>query len=385
MKIFGLSFIIICVSMLSGWIGSYIFLQDIYTPHNNKTLWYWISDDMQHATHNTLYSLHDVEKSVTWITQKLWPSVVSIIISRDIIMYRSNPWGFFDDTGTTVRRQVWGGSGFFIHEDWLILTNKHVIQDPRSDYMVILSDGREFATEIVALDPLNDLAVIKIHGWNETFPVPHIVTESEDVAIGSFAIAIGNALAEFQNSVSLGIVSGKNRSIEAQWTFLSNLIQTDAAINPWNSWWPLLNLDGEVIWINTAIAGRTSGIWFAIALTQWRIQYILESIEKYGDIKRPFIGINYIANSPWVAQEFWLPIEYGAYIINEPWSIVAWSSADKAWIRPWDIITHINNKKIQSIQDLARILQNSFPWDMLTLEIIRNWRQIEKKLELWIY
>lgn len=103
-----------------------------------------------------------------------------------------------------------------MREDGLILTNKHVIQDTRSDYTVILSDGREFEVEVIATDPLNDIAIIKIDAPGESFPVPEIVEETSDVRIGSFSIAIGNALAEFQNSVSLGIVSGKNRSIEAE-------------------------------------------------------------------------------------------------------------------------------------------------------------------------
>ncbi len=379
MKIFWLSFLLVIISVLAGWFWSYIFIQEVHHATNSQ----WSTTPI--SVPKAPESMRDIEDNIAWIAEALGPSVVSIIINRDIIIYRSDPWWFFQEPNATVRRQVGGGSGFFIREDWLILTNKHVVQDTRSDYIVILSDGREFDAELIASDPLNDIAVIKINASEETFPVPSIVEQTDDIKIWSFSIAIWNALAEFQNSVSLGIVSGKNRSIEAEWTLLSNLIQTDAAINPGNSWGPLLNLDWKVIGINTAIAWRTNGIWFAIALTAPRIKYLLESIEKYGEIRRPFIGINYIANSPWVAQEFWLPIDYGAYVLEETGSIIAGSSAEKAWLNPGDIITHINNIELRSIQALASILQNSLPWDTLRLKVRRWGEFLTIELELWAY
>jgi len=373
--------------MVAGWFGSYVFLQEIYDSENIES-WATLQSSSKANTPIapvTTRSMLDLEDNISSIAQALGPSVVSIIINRDIVIYRSDPWWFFQESNTTVRRQVGWGSGFFVREDWLILTNKHVVQDTRSDYTVILSDGREYEAEVIASDPLNDIAVIKISAESETFPVPSIVEQTDEVRIWSFSIAIWNALAEFQNSVSLGIVSGKNRSIEAEWTLLSNLIQTDAAINPGNSGWPLLNLEGQVIGINTAIAGRTNGIWFAIALTTLRIEYILKSIEQYGEIRRPFIWINYIENSPWVARELWLPVNYGAYILDENKSIVPWSSADKAGLKPWDIITHVNDTELTSMRTLATILQNSLPWDSLKLRIVRWGETLELKLELGVY
>jgi serine protease Do len=227
---------------------------------------------------------------------------VSIVIKKDLVIYRSDPWGFFQQPAGSVSRKVGGGSGFFIREDGTILTNKHVVQDPSAEYTVILHDGREYPAEILALDPVNDLAVIQIRDEAETFtPLP--VISEDSTQIGQFVLAVGNALSEFQNSVSLGIISGKNRSIEAQNEVLSGLIQTDAAINPGNSGGPLLSTEGTVVGINTAIASNSDGIGFAIELTQAKIDYILKSIEESGRIKRPFIGINYILNSPGVAAE----------------------------------------------------------------------------------
>ena len=171
-------------------------------------------------------------------------SIVSIVISKDLVVYRSDPWGFFQQPSGTVRRQVGGGSGFFVKKDGTILTNKHVVSDPNAQYTVILSDGSEYPAKVLGLDPVNDLAVIKIEATKtqkEFIPLP-IVADTQEVHIGQFVIAVGNALAEFQNSVALGIVSGKDRSIEAEGTQLTGLLQTDAAINPGNSGGPLLNL-----------------------------------------------------------------------------------------------------------------------------------------------
>ena len=174
-----------------------------------------------------------------------------------------------------------------------------MIYDTQALYTIITNEGKEYDAEVVATDPINDLAVIKVIGEDTaTFPPLTFIDSSEDIKLGSFAIAIGNALAEFQNSISLGIISGKGRSIEASGEKLTGLIQTDAAINPGNSGGPLINLDGKVIGINTAIAYDSTGIGFAIGLTQEKIDYILRSIENSGTIKRPFIGINYIPNSP---------------------------------------------------------------------------------------
>jgi serine protease Do len=160
------------------------------------------------------------------------------------VVYRSDPWGFFEQPTGTVRRQVGGGSGFFVRKDGTILTNKHVVSDPNAEYTIILSDGTEYRAKVLGLDPVNDLAVIQIDAnekKEEFIPLP-IIADTQEVQIGQFVIAVGNALAEFQNSVALGIVSGKDRSIEAEGTQLTGLLQTDAAINPGNSGGPLLNL-----------------------------------------------------------------------------------------------------------------------------------------------
>lgn len=337
-------------------------------------------------------SLSSLENDITNIVDQVSPSVVSIIIKKDIVIYKSDPWGFFQQATGTIKRKVWGWSGFFIDKNGTILTNKHVVLDKDAQYTVILWDGREYDGRVLALDPINDLAVIKIdasidnNGEKEVFPVLDVMKEKSDLKIGQFAIALWNALAEFQNSVSLWIISGKNRNIEAEGQSLSGLLQTDAAINPGNSGWPLINLKGEVVGINTAIASGSNGVWFSIALTQDKIDYILQSITESGKIKRPFIGINFVANSPSVAAELDLSLDYWVYIIDNENSIISGTSAAESGLEPGDIIYEVNWEVIYSQQTLSSIIQNSIPGDILKLKILK--KSGEKKdiqLTLWAY
>jgi serine protease Do len=186
------------------------------------------------------------------ITEKSTKSVVSIIVSREVQTYRSDPFGFFYEPAGTVKRKVGGGTGFFISKDGYILTNKHVVADKNAEYSIILSNGDELKAKVLAYDPTTDLAMIRAFiddttPYTEGIPLSFVPSQSH-IRIGSFVVAIGNALAEFQNTVTLGLVSGMGRQIEASDSSmgsteqLTGLIQTDAAINPGNSGGPLINL-----------------------------------------------------------------------------------------------------------------------------------------------
>lgn len=329
-------------------------------------------------------NLLHLESIINETVKKIAPSVVSIVIKKDLVVYRSDPYGFFQQPAGTVSRQVWGGSWFFISKNWIILTNKHVVQDSSAEYTVILNTGEEYDAIVVALDPVNDLAIIQIQDEENTFSPLPISQNLNEVEIWDFGIAIWNALAELQNSVSLWIVSGKNRTIQAGWDSLSGLLQTDAAINPGNSWGPLINLSWEVIGINTAIASNSNGIWFAYWLTQERIDYMLQSIWESGRIMRPFIGINYIPNSEGVANQLWLATSQWVYIVDEAESILAGSSAEKAGLQPWDIILEVDGKLLWVTTTLSNIIQNSLPWDILQLKVLKqSGEKVEISLKLW--
>ncbi len=372
---------IIFFSFVSGIFGSYIFSQ----LHSSQPT--QLQQNGEIIKNGKNISITDLQNEITQIVETVSPSVVNIVINKDLTIYRNDPFNFFRQPVWSVNQKVWGGTWFFITKDGIILTNKHVISDTDAQYTVILKDGEEYWAKVLAVDPLSDLAVIKINSQKEFQPVDFIQQyewENSEIKIWQFAIAIWNALAEFQNSVALWVISGSNRSIEAQGDKLSGLLQTDAAINPGNSGGPLVNLNGEVMWINTAISGNAQWIWFSIPLSAKKIDYILESVEKYWEIKKPFIGINYVLlNQAW-AKQLWVEYDYWAYILNEENSVVEWSSAKKAWIMPWDIILRVNNMKITKNNDLASFIQNRIPGETLELEIFRNDEIIEIFLTLWL-
>lgn len=232
------------------------------------------------------------------------PSVVSVVATKDIPVieeYYINPFpGLMPDLQIpqyrqkgTEKKQVSSGTGFFISKDGLLLTNKHVVEDIKAEYSVILNDGRKLEAKVLARDPFQDIAIIKITGDN-FIPIP--LGDSDSVNVGQTVIAIGNALGEFRNTVSVGIISGLHRSVTAEGSSagpeqLQELIQTDAAINPGNSGGPLLDLSGKVIGINAAMAQSAQSIGFALPINIAK-RDVNDAID-FGKIKYPYLGINY--------------------------------------------------------------------------------------------
>lgn len=382
--------LIILCSLISGWIWAYgmlYFLWDDISQNENilSEIKSNISAVQDKQNKPIASELDGLQNDITNIVENTSPSVVSIVIKKDLIIYRSDPFGFFQQPVWSVERKVWGWTGFFITADGMLITNKHVVEDAQSIYTVITNDNKEYDAKVVALDPVNDIAIMKIESDTSFTPL-EISDDNENIKLGQFVLAVWNALSEFQNSVSLGIISGKDRTIETIDGKLWGLLQTDAAINPGNSWWPLVNLDGEVIWINTAIANGSEGIWFSIGLTKEKVEYMLFSVGESWRIKRPFIGIAYVPVSTGIQQELNLKTNYGAYIINEPWSIVEWSSADIAGIEPGDTILEIDNQKIDTWNDLNTLIQNKIPGQTVLLKVMKSsWEEKEVKLKLWEY
>ena len=226
--------------------------------------------------HNSIKSL---QNNITTLVKKASPSVVSIIIKKDLDIYRQDPWGFFQYKVWSVEKEIWGWTGFFIDKSGIIITNKHVISDRKANYTIILNNWEEFDAQIIAIKKDNDLAFLQIDSdkWIYT---PLKFANKKTIKLWQFSIAIWNALSEFKNSVSLWVVSWMDRKIQDNYINLEWLIQTDAAINPWNSGWPLLNLDWRVMWINTVIVSWSQNIWFAIQLDQGEVDVYLQKLKK---------------------------------------------------------------------------------------------------------
>lgn len=300
------------------------------------------------------------------------PGVVSIIISKEIRQAPTLgglPFFFpFNNTapqGTpdnqeTKKQQVGSGSGFIVSADGMVVTNKHVVSDEEATYTVVLSGGKEFEAKVLGKDPNNDIAVLKIEGSD--FPVLPL-GDSDAIKVGQTAIAIGNPLGEFANSVSRGIISGIKRDVTAGSGFgqeerLNNIIQTDAAINPGNSGGPLFDLQGKVIGVNVAVAQGAENIGFALPIND--VKRIIKQVQETGRIVTPYIGVRYVLLNEQAAQSLSLPYSYGALVLRgqniTDFAVIPGSPADKAGIVENDIILEINGKKIDDKNTLSKML-----------------------------
>ncbi len=340
------------------------------------------------------------EETIIKVVKEASPAVVSIIISKDLPVlkeYQEYPFKKFKDffgddfffefkipeykEEGKQKREIGGGTGFIISQDGLILTNKHVVIDKGAEYKVITNDGKKYEAKVLAHDPFQDLAILKIED-EKNLPVLKL-GNSFSIQIGQTVIAIGNALGEFRNTVSVGVVSGLGRTItafgEGIIETLEDIIQTDAAINRGNSGGPLLNLRGEVIGINVAIAEGAQGIGFAIPID--KAKKAIEQIKKSGKIVYPFLGIRYLLITPEIQEEKKLKVDEGALVIsenkNEP-AVLPDSAAEKVGIKEGDIILEINNEKITLKNSLAKLIQKYNPGDKIKLKLLRA----DKFLEL---
>lgn len=343
------------------------------------------------------------EELIVKVVEEASPAVVSVVASKDVPVveqYFIDPFGgdpffrqFFGDDGPKVpqfrqkgtqRQDVSAGTGFIVSVDGLILTNKHVVADKEAEYTVLMNDGRKMPAKVLARDPIQDLAVLKIEGSG--FPILKL-GDSDGIKIGQTAIAVGNALGEFRNTVSVGVVSGLQRSIVAQGAssgpeVLQELIQTDAAINPGNSGGPLLNIRGEVIGINTAVASGAENVGFALLINKAKRD--IENVQKHGRIIYPFIGVRYAVVTKELAEKLKLGRDYGALLQaseQEP-AVILGSPADKAGLKNGDIIFEINKERLGSDHTLASIIQKYQVGDELILKVFRDSKEFEVKVKL---
>jgi S1-C subfamily serine protease len=260
--------------------------------------------------------------------------------------------------------QSGAGSGFIISEDGVIVTNNHVVE-AADEIIVTLSDGEELTAEVLGTDPTRDLAILDVEA--EGLPTAAL-GDSDNLRVGDSVVAIGNALALGQEpTVTSGIVSAVNRSIAASGSVtLRDLIQTDAAINPGNSGGPLVNAAGEVIGMNTAIAGGAENIGFAISISS--IAPTLEQA-KTGEIPRqPFLGVQTITVSDQIAARFDLGVDRGALVLE----VTPGSAADEAGLIQGDVITRLNSSDIEGAEDLGDAIDDLEPDAEVELEIVRD-------------
>ncbi len=320
------------------------------------------------------------ESAVISVVQKVQPAVVSIVVSKDMSkLYQNNffsPFSFqlpVEEQGQM--REIGGGTGFFLSNDGLVLTNRHVVSDDTAEYTVITQDGTRYdKVNVLARDSVNDMALLKVEGDN--FPTVEL-GDSDGLKVGQTVIAIGNALGEYQNSVTAGIVSGLGRNITAGSGYgqsserLTDIIQTDAAINSGNSGGPLVNLAGQVIGVNTAVDFSGQLVGFALPINT--LKPAIQSVKDQGKIVRPYLGVRYVLLNEKIAKQNNLTVNYGALLLRGnqrgELAILPGSPADKAGLEENDIVLEIAGQKIDENHDLTAEINKYLVGDNIKLRV----------------
>ncbi len=398
----------VIISLLSGAVSTLFILfllltfTDFLSPQNTNTV--QVVKDITSTPVSIDYRLS--EDLIVDIVEKASPAVVSIIITKDVPVleqYYEDMRSPFDDfffggpsfnfqvpryrdSGETEQKQIGGGSGFLVSSDGYLITNRHVVEQDNVDYTVILSDGSKYEAEIIDRDTFNDVAVLKIDEKNLKFLE---FDDSDNIKVGQTAIVIGNPLLEFRNSVSVGIISGLSRSINAssgifgKTELLEDVIQTDAAINPGNSGGPLLNLDGKVIGVNVAVANADN---IGFSLPSNVVAPIFKSIKENGKIIRPYLGVRYVPINKAIKENNNLSVDYGVLVLRgekiEDLAVIPGSPADKAGILENDIILEIDGIKLDENTSLARLISGKTVGDIIDLKVLSKGKEKTIKITL---
>ena len=297
-------------------------------------------------------------------------STVSIAVYREVDSFNLA-------TGEVIKRktEIGQGTGFIVSANGLIVTNRHVINRD-GELKVFLFSGQPYPAEVVAVDSVDDLALLKI----EATKLPAAVLgDSDKIQIGQTVVALGNALGRYQNSATRGIVSGLSRSLvatdgEGRTENLEDVIQTDAAINLGNSGGPLVNLRCQVIGVNVAIETSAQSIGFALPINE--VKRIVESYQKFGKIRRSFLGVRYQMIDAALQEEYGLTQNEGAFIVRDARTdasaVVAGSAAAQAGLLEGDIVIAVNNQSLTKNKSLRRVLMDFWPGTTVTLKIKRS-------------
>lgn len=351
------------VGFLGGWLGS--------RSQNHQT----------GASLNTEASKQIVttqSQLINKIAKDVGPSVVSVDVTTQSA--QTNLFGF-----STPSEQRAAGTGVIISAEGVILTNRHVVPAGTSTVSVTLSDGTKLDNVSVIgrtsdSDPL-DVAFLKVNDKKGKTLQAANLGDSSSMQVGDMVVAIGNALGQFQNTVTNGIISGYGRNLEAgdesggSTETLQNLFQTDAAINQGNSGGPLVNSDSQVIGINVAIAGDAQNVGFAIPIND--VKGLINSVLNKGKLERPYLGVRYVSLTDDIAYQYNLDVKRGAYLApGNGTTIITGSPAEKAGLQEKDIITKVNDTSIDENHSLTSLLGQHQVGDKVTLTVIRDGKTI---------
>ncbi len=356
--------IMFVVAFGGGWAGAYYF-------QNHHSLTSSTSDKQQYIS--------DESDLIASIAKNVGQGVVSVNVQSQV-----TGQDFFGFTQTQSQQSA--GTGFIIDSNGTIITNRHVVPAGTSSVSVTLADGTTYDNVQVIgrtadTDPL-DIAFLKITDLKGKKLTPVTLGDSSQVQVGDKVIAIGNALGQFQNTVTSGIISGYGRDVTAgdqtstSSENLTDLFQTDAAINEGNSGGPLVNINGEVIGINTATAAGAQNVGFSIPINE--VKGLISSTLKSGQLQQSYLGVRYVSLTNDLAKQFNVSTTRGAYIIsgdNEA-AVISGSPADKAGLKEKDIIVKVNNVAVDDKTSLTAALAQYQPGDKVKLKVIRGGKTI---------
>jgi serine protease Do len=304
------------------------------------------------------------ENAVIDVVDKTSDSVVAIGISQAVV----DP---FEPFSLPTRQESTIGTGFVVSDKGIIVTNKHVVADSNGKYTVVAKNEKKYDVKKIYKDPILDLAIVQIDAVGLK---PLDLGDSSQLKVGQTVVAIGNALGQFTNTVTTGVVSGLGRKVVAGDSFggnlesLDNLIQTDAAINPGNSGGPLINSSAQVIGVNVATSSQAQNIGFAIPINS--VKQIVNEFITTGKVSRPYLGVSYRFISKDAALLNDVP--QGAYIQQ----VIADGPADKAGVQQRDIITKINGKAIDSEKAISETISGLKIGDRVQLTVYRDNKEI---------
>ncbi len=273
------------------------------------------------------------------------------------------------------------GTGFILSADGYIVTNQHVISDPDGKYTVMFADGKTYEAKVIGRDKYNDIGLIKIEASGLTTAS---LADSDGLETGQTVFAIGNTLGKYQNTVTRGVVSGLSRAVSVGTEAnpkprLLNLIQTDASINPGNSGGPLVNMAGEVVGMNTLIEATAQGIGFAVPVNTIKIS--VEQLKSLGKVSRPYLGLSFVGLTKTVQTDNNLSTDKGAIVLK----VEVGSPAAAAGLKVNDIITHLNKKEINQVNQLDAEVLKYQAGNQVLITVLRNGEKIDMPLILGEY
>lgn len=327
--------------------------------------------------------LADKANLVSSIAKTVGESVVSVNVTSQSQSGSSMYGGFFS-YGYGPQTQESAGTGIILSTDGLIMTNRHVVPSGTTDVSVTLSDGTvldkvKVVGRTSSSDSL-DIAFLQVQDLKGRTLKAAKLGDSSKMQVGDSVVAIGNALGQFQNTVTSGIISGYGRSVQAgdgsggSTENLDNLFQTDAAINEGNSGGPLVNINDEVIGVNTAIASGSQNVGFAIPIND--VKGLIESVKSTGKLERPYLGVRYVILTDDIAKQYELSVSRGAYIPKASdmgsQTVLADGPAAKAGLQEGDVITKVEGTAIDEKTSLVSLLGKHKPGDTVTLTVVRG-------------